>query len=79
MKTEEQHRELADALAGCKASVVLSGYDSPLYAELYDGWHRYETSTMTGNAKTDKGRIEVLWANRPLGDQLDLFGADPAA
>lgn len=73
MKTAGEHRELAAALADCKATVVLSGYDSPLYAELYDGWHRYTQAAMTGNAKTDKARTEVLWANRPLGDQLDLF------
>lgn len=75
MRTEAEHRELADALAACKASVVLSGYDSPLYAELYDGWHRYEQASMTGNAKTAKARTEVLWANRPLGAQADLFDA----
>ncbi|NUS79108.1 MAG: DNA adenine methylase [Streptomyces sp.] len=75
MKTEEQHRELAAALSACRAAVVLSGYDSPLYAELYAGWHRYETASMTGNAKTAKARVEVLWANRPLGVQAGLFDA----
>ncbi|MEV4335729.1 DNA adenine methylase [Streptomyces sp. NPDC049590] len=75
MKTEEQHRQLAAALADCRAAVVLSGYDSPLYAELYEGWHRYEQASMTGNAKTAKARTEVLWANRPLGGQAGLFDA----
>ncbi|GAA3808022.1 DNA adenine methylase [Streptomyces chiangmaiensis] len=75
MKTEEQHRELASVLGECKATVVLSGYDSPLYAETYDGWHRYTQQTMTGNATTAKARTEVLWSNRPLGDQLGLFDA----
>jgi hypothetical protein len=42
---------LAAALADCKATVVLSGYDSPLYLELFDGWHRYEQQSMTGNAR----------------------------
>jgi DNA adenine methylase len=78
MKTADEHRELAAALADCKATVVLSGYDSPLYLELYDGWHRYSQASMTGNAKTDKARTEVLWANQPLGDQLDLFAAETA-
>lgn len=75
MKTVEEHRELAAALAECKASVVLSGYDSPLYAELFDGWHRYEQQSMTGNAAADKARVEVLWANRQLGGQAGLFDA----
>lgn len=78
LKTAEEHRELAAALAGCQATVVLSGYDSPLYLELFDGWHRYEQASMTGNAKTAKARVEVLWANRPLGDRLDLFSDQPA-
>ena len=72
MRTDTEHRELAAALEACTATVVLSGYDSPLYLELYAGWHRYERSTMTGNATTDKARTEVLWANRELG-QAHLF------
>jgi DNA adenine methylase len=79
MKTELEHRELAAALADCKAAVVLSGYHSPLYEELYGDWHRYEVQTMTGNAKANKGRTEVLWANTELGDQLDLFAQEQTA
>jgi DNA adenine methylase len=75
MKTVAEHRELAAALADCKATVVLSGYDSPLYAELFDGWHRYEQQSMTGNATSTKARTEVLWANRPLDGQAGLFAA----
>jgi DNA adenine methylase len=77
MRGEEQHRELAAALADCRATVVLSGYHSPLYDELYDGWHRYETAARADNAKASRERTEVLWANRPLSepcdDPLDLF------
>lgn len=72
MKGESEHRELAAALAGCRATVVLSGYRSPLYDELYAGWHWYEHRTMTGNATTDKGRTEVVWSNRPLAAQEGL-------
>lgn len=78
MKGEQEHRDLAAALADCKATVVLSGYHAPLYDELYSGWHRYEHATQTGNAKKDKARTEVLWANRPLGNQLGLFTDIPA-
>ncbi|MFJ3507843.1 DNA adenine methylase [Streptomyces luteogriseus] len=73
MTGQVEHRELAAALADCRAAVVLSGYDSPLYAELYAGWHRYETAAKADNAKADKSRTEVLWSNVRLGDQLDLF------
>ena len=75
MRGEDDHRELAVALTDCRAAVVLSGYDSPLYAELYSGWHRHELPTTTGNARTAKARTEVLWSNRPL-DVDHLFAAD---
>ncbi|MFB6424669.1 DNA adenine methylase [Streptomyces microflavus] len=77
MKDEASHRELAAALADCKAAVVLSGYGSPLYDELYTGWHRADHQTMTGNAKTAKDRTEVLWSNRVLAGRLSLFDDEP--
>jgi DNA adenine methylase len=73
MHTEDEHRELAAALAACRAAVVLSGYHSPLYHHLYADWHRYEIAATTSNATSDKGRTEVLWANRELGQQPSLF------
>jgi DNA adenine methylase len=73
LKSDDEHRELAIALESCRATVVLSGYASPLYAELYDGWHRYEIATTTANGKGDTGRTEVLWSNRALGGQAGLF------
>lgn len=66
MASEAEHRELAEALHACKAAVVLSGYPSPLYDELYAGWHRVELTTHTGQARTWQRRTEVLWSNRPF-------------
>jgi len=67
MRTEAEHRELAAALADCQAAVVLSGYDSPLYDELYGAWSRVELAASAGNARRDsRHRTEVLWSNRPL-------------
>lgn len=79
MRTEAEHRELAAALVDCRAMVVLSGYASPLYDELYAGWHRYERATLTTNGRGDKSRTEVLWSNVPLGAQHSLFDDHPAA
>ena len=78
MTGEEDHRALAEALGRCRAAVVLSGYDSPLYDGLYDGWHRHEIRAHTGNAADSKARIEELWSNRPLGAALTLFDEVPA-
>ena len=78
MKSEADHRELAGALSACRADVVLSGYTSPLYDELYADWHRESLATATGNGSVGtRGRTEVLWSNRPLSAQgvLDLGAA----
>lgn len=73
MPAEGQHRDLAQALYACKAAVVLSGYESPLYADLFNGWH-VERMAATSNQGTGASRrIEVLWSNRPLGRQAGLF------
>jgi DNA adenine methylase len=73
MADPHQHRELASALAGCRSAVVLSGYPSPLYDELYASWHREQRTAVTGNGRLGKqDRTEVLWSNRPLGAQTAL-------
>lgn len=72
MKTETEHRELAAALRTCKASVVLSGYDSDLYRELYAGWHVTRIDTSTGQGGSNQRRTEVLWSNRTA--EPTLFG-----
>ena len=71
MTADDAHVALADALNECKASVVLSGYDAPLYTELFDGWHRLDIAAPT-TLSGDTDRIEVLWSNRPIGEP-DLF------
>lgn len=75
MKDEAQHRELAEALHASKAAVVVSGYPSDLYdRDLYVGWDRHTMSTGTGQGDKQWGnRTEVLWSNRPIGQQPCLF------
>ena len=60
---------LADALRSVTATVVLSGYHSPLYDELYRGWHVTTMRATSGqvHGTGDHSRTEVLWSNRPLG------------
>ncbi|MGZ4560268.1 MAG: DNA adenine methylase, partial [Mycobacteriaceae bacterium] len=67
LQSDDGHQSLADALHACKAAVVLSGYNAPLYDELFNGWDRLTfkgSPTLSG----DSDRTEVLWSNRPLGD-----------
>lgn len=79
MRDETQHRGLAAALHAARATVLLSGYASPLYDDdLYADWHRIEIPAITGNgAVGSQRRVEVIWSNRDLGataETLD-FGA----
>lgn len=77
MRTEAEHRQLAEALHAARAAVVVSGYGSDLYdRQLYPGWDRVSLAAFTGNANGDRSRTEVLWSNRPLGRQLTLDLAD---
>lgn len=66
----EDHRRLAEVLHSTPAHVFLSGYDCPLYDELYAGWDRAEfaTTAHSSNAITSRRgkRTEVVWSNRPL-------------
>lgn len=81
MGKEAQHRELAGALHAAQAAVVLSGYDCPLYDELYSEWERLEISAFTGNGGTRRtgARTEVLWSNRPLSRQMQFADVEATA
>lgn len=68
MLSDAEHDELAQALRAAQAAVVVSGYASPLYDRLYDGWDRVDIPTTTGQGGTRQARVEVLWSNRPIGD-----------
>lgn len=72
--TETQHEELADTLNSVKGKVVLSGYESPKYAEWYKGWTMqfrdvYNHSSQAPNLgivskTTTKPKVrECVWMN----------------
>lgn len=70
------HRRLAERLHQVEAHVILSGYPSDLYAELYAGWQRVST-----RASADQGceRTEALWLSprttAALSRQQSFLGA----
>ncbi|WP_329032218.1 DNA adenine methylase [Streptomyces sp. NBC_01725] len=75
--TEPDHRQLAEVLHDCRSAVLLSGYGSPLYDELYGDWDRAEVSVQrpatNRRGHTGAAGVEVVWSNRPLSRQTDLF------
>lgn len=72
---DEQHKKLIDILPTLKAAVILSGYDTPLYAPLVDthGWGVEKVSSYTSFGKTffDRSSSEVLWYNEKVKDYLE--------
>lgn len=58
---DDHHRALAQQLETVRGMVVISGYDCPLYRDLYSGWERHEKKHAA-----DRGlaRMEVIWMNR---------------
>lgn len=62
--TDEEHRELAEALHECDANVAISGYQCDLYEELYEsyGWTRIDDEEKTMHTTKDT-RTESLWVN----------------
>jgi DNA adenine methylase len=67
MRSEADHRELAEALRTARAAVVLSGYASDLYdLELYPDWCRTTMTSGTGQGEGWGNRTEVLWSNRQI-------------
>lgn len=56
--TEADHRALATVLHNLKGMVMLSGYPSDLYQELYRDWHLVTTTAFT---ESRERRTECLW------------------
>jgi DNA adenine methylase len=80
MGRPEDHERLAEVLRATSATVLLSGYPSPLYEALYaDWWHvDWLVNVHASNAVTAaRGkRIERLWSNRALDEGRLAFGAE---
>ncbi len=68
--TDAQHRELAAVLESLKGMVIVSGYHSPLYDEIFAKWERVERRALADGARE---RTEVLWL-RNVSTERDLWG-----
>lgn len=68
--TAEDHAALAGMLGDLEGAVVLSGYGSDLYGDLFAGWDRVECRAMADGARE---RRECLWL-RNVEVTGDLFG-----
>lgn len=63
--TQEDHCQLAWLLARCKARIVISGYPSELYTDLFQDWRRDEKRVSANGQRGAVSRLECLWMNFP--------------
>ena len=63
--TDAEHRRLAEVLRTCQGKVVLSGYPSALYEELYAGWRRvtFDMANHAAGGRAKGREQETLWLN----------------
>ena len=58
--TDDQHKNLAEVLHSVKGKVVISGYPSKLYEQLYSGWPSY---TKRSRTEMNFFRVEQIWVS----------------
>lgn len=68
--SDKDHAEMAAVLHDLTGMVVLSGYRSKLYDELFAGWQRVERSTHADGARD---RVECLWISPSAVQRPTLF------
>ena len=65
--TDNQHVELAELLNKVEGMVILSGYDHPMYQELYSDWTFLSKEARTNGQNNS---TECLWIN-PSANELN--------
>lgn len=63
--TEEDHCELANVLNTCTGKVILSGYPSELYSDLYRDWRsmQFDMPNHAAGGKSKARKQETIWMN----------------
>lgn len=74
--TEADHIELAAFVSTLKGMVIVSGYPSELYNQLYAGWHREDKVALADGARK---RIESLWFSPNFPMNQTLFKSEASA
>jgi DNA adenine methylase len=67
--TEADHIALAKVLRETKGKVVVSGYESELYNDLYHDWQVFKCKT---TSVSNQERTEVLWVKGGEENMLDF-------
>jgi len=67
--TDEEHRDLAVAIKQLKGKVIISGYPSELYNELYADFRRVEKTSQANSQRGGVPTVEVLWLSKNIREQ----------
>ncbi len=74
--TDADHAKMADVLHELQGMVILSGYHSPLYDDLFRDWQRVDAAALADGARP---RREVLWFNAAAWAARPTAQPEPAA
>jgi DNA adenine methylase len=69
--TDKEHADLLDALHGLRGMVIVSGYDSDLYAKALNGWRVERTPARISAGRGTTLRTELLWLNPACANALE--------
>lgn len=67
MTENQEHKKLLELLKKHMGPVIISGYENELYQEILKDWNIIK---IKANAEQGKERIEVLWSNFTLPNQI---------
>ena len=73
--SDVDHLQLGEVAKKAKGMVIVSGYNSELYGEIYRGWHEIRKSAvaMAGMRMGSKYTTEILWLSPNCKKSLPLF------
>ena len=55
---DKAHKELLEVLKAHKGPVLISGYDSKLYDDMLQGWHREETTCYSQACTKERSSVD---------------------
>jgi len=63
--TAEEHYELGQVLNKCKSRIVISGYSSPMYEDMFNSWRRieFDIANHSAGGRKKARKQETLWLN----------------
>lgn len=65
--TDADHIDMAQHVRPLQSTIIISGYNCPLYDDLFGDWYKVERKTM---ADSGRERTECLWMNRKTPNSL---------